>query len=299
MHKFIRIIVLGAAVSAVSAVSSATAFGAVDGHGEFERVVIFADEFNGNSLNRNAWNVRGPDLWVNNELQAYIDSPETVRILPEGSVEGADGGVLELRALAHPGGYETPAGRIADFVSGRINTRDNFEFTYGRAEARIRMPDLAGIWPAFWMLGNGQWPDTGEIDIMEYVGEPDWVGVALHGPGYSGETPIVNKYFFPDGEDVTSWHVYAVEWTADSIEFFVDDRLIYRVTRPMVDHYGEWRFDTPKYLILNLAIGGAYPAKTNGIEEPYYGLPEATAAYIVENGATIQVDWVRVTQPTQ
>jgi len=283
--------------AAASVGLSATALGTIDSHGEPESIVIFAEEFNGDALDRDAWNVRGPSLWVNNELQAYIDSPETVRLLPEGSVEGADGGVLELRALARPDGFETPSGRMAHFVSGRINTRDNFDFTYGRAEARIRMPDLEGIWPAFWMLGNGQWPDTGEIDAMEYVGEPDWVGVALHGPGYSGETPIVNKYFFPEGEDVTSWHVYAVEWTADSIEFFVDERLIYRVTRPMVENYGEWRFDTPKFLILNLAIGGAYPAKTNGIEEPYYGLPEHTADYIAENGAAIHVDWVRVTQP--
>jgi beta-glucanase (GH16 family) len=293
MRKLVRAAGL---VAAASVSPSATALAMIDHHGEPERVVIFADEFNGDGLDRDIWNVRGPSLWVNNELQAYIDSPQTVRLLPEGAVEGADGGVLELRALAHPDGFETPSGRVADFVSGRINTRGNFDFTYGRAEARIRMPDLEGIWPAFWMLGNGRWPDTGEIDIMEYVGEPDWVGVALHGPGYSGETPIVNKYFFPEGEDVTSWHVYAVEWTADSIEFLVDDRLIYRVTRPMVEIYGEWRFDTPKYLIVNLAIGGAYPAKTNGIEGPYYGLPDETAAYIEQNGATIHVDWVRVSQ---
>lgn len=261
-----------------------------------ERTVIFADEFNSGELDREAWNVMGPSFWVNNELQAYIDSPETIRLLPAGAIEGADGGVLELRALSRPG-FETPTGRIADFVSGRVNTRDNFDFTYGRAEARIRMPDLEGIWPAFWLLGNGQWPDTGEIDIMEYVGEPDWIGVALHGPGYSGETPLVNKYFFPEGEDVTDWHVYAVEWTQDSMEFLIDDRLIYRVTRPMVEIYGEWRFDTPKFLILNLAIGGVYPAKTSGITEPFYGLPEATAEHIAAEGAMIHIDWVRVTAP--
>lgn len=258
--------------------------------------ILFADEFNADSLDRTAWNVEGPTFWVNNEQQVYIDSEETIRLLPEGAVEGADGGVLELRALYRPG-FETPTGRVADFVSGRINTRDLFDFTYGRAAARIRMPAAEGIWPAFWMLGNGQWPDTGEIDIMEYVGESDWTGVALHGPGYSGETPIVNKYFFPEGEDVTDWHVYAVEWDADSIEFTIDDRLIYRATRPMVEHYGEWRFDTPKYLILNLALGGAYPFKTNGVETPYNGLPEPTVERIREDGIAIQIDWVRVTQP--
>ena len=211
-------------------------------------------------------------------------------------MEGADGGVLELRALYRPG-FETPTGRVADFVSGRINSQGHFDFTYGRAAARIRMPAVDGIWPAFWMLGNGQWPDTGEIDIMEYVGEPDWTGVALHGPGYSGETPLVNKYFFPQGEDVTDWHVYAVEWDAQAIVFTIDERVIYRVTRSMVEHYGEWRFDTPKYLILNLALGGAYPIKTNAVEAPYPGLPEATARRIAdEGGVAIHVDWVRVTQ---
>lgn len=258
--------------------------------------LLFSDEFDGAALDRDKWTVEGPAFWVNNEQQAYIDSPRTIRFLPEGAVEGAEGGVLELRALYQPG-FETPTGRVADFVSGRINTREHFDFTYGRAAARMRMPEAEGIWPAFWMLGHGRWPDTGEIDIMEYVGEADWTGVALHGPGYSGETPLVNKYVFEPGTDATDWHVYAVEWERDEIRFTINDRLIYRVTRPMVEHYGEWRFDTPKYLILNLAIGGAYPFKTNGVEEPYHGLPEATAARIREDGIGVQVDWVRVTGP--
>ena len=91
------------------------------------------------------------------------------------------------------------------------------------------MPDAVGVWPAFWLLGTGGWPDSGEIDIMEYVGEKDWVGVALHGPGYSGETPLVNKYFFEDGVDVTGWHEYAVEWSGSLMLFKVDGRTIYRV----------------------------------------------------------------------
>jgi len=261
-----------------------------------KRIVVFADEFNAPSLDRETWNVCRPDFWVNDELQAYIDDPETIRILPDGTIEGATGGVLELRALYRPDGFVTPTGRTAHFVSGRINSQDKFEITHGRVEARMRLPDLEGVWPAFWMLGNGEWPETGEIDIMEYVGEPDWVGVALHGPGYSGDTPIVNKYFFPAGEDVTSWHVYAVEWTSNSVEFLVDDRLVYRATRTMVEAYGEWRFDTPKHLILNLAIGGVYPAKTNGIKSPLYGLPQSSADHIAEHGTAIQIDWVRVTQ---
>lgn len=260
--------------------------------GIFARLV-FADEFNSGALDRTKWNVIGPDFWVNNEQQAYVDSPDTIRFQPAGSVPGADGGVMVLMPR-FSAGYATPSGRKADFISGRIDTRGNFEFTHGRAAARIRMPDAVGVWPAFWLLGNGKWPDTGEIDIMEYVGEKDWVGVALHGPGYSGETPLVNKYFFDGGIDVTDWHVYAVEWTNREMLFKVDERILYRVTRPMVEHYGAWVFDTPKFVILNFALGGAYPFKTNGIKQPYNGLPADTVERIKSGDIAMEVDWVRV-----
>ena len=258
------------------------------------REVVFADEFDAPTLDRNNWNVVGPGFWVNNEQQAYIDDPATVAIV-EG-VSGAEGGALMLRPLFKPGIDPHPE-RKADFVSGRIDSKGKFDFTYGRAEARIRMPDAVGVWPAFWLLGNGEWPGTGEIDIMEYVGEKDWTGVALHGPGYSGETPLVNKFFFPPGTDVTDWHVYAVEWTRDAILFEIDGRLTYRVTRPMVEHYGEWRFDTPKHVILNFAMGGAYPFKTNGIDKPYNGVPQETVDKVKAGEVAMLVDWVRVYAP--
>jgi beta-glucanase (GH16 family) len=161
------------------------------------------------------------------------------------------------------------------------------------------MPAATGVWPAFWLLGNGKWPETGEIDIMEYVGERDWTGVALHGTGYSGETPLVNKYFFAPGTDVTDWHDYEVEWSADAILFKVDGRLAYRVTRPMVEFYAPWRFDTPQHLILNFAVGGIYPFKTNGIQKPYKGLPQDTADRIRRGEIGMEVDWVRVYQRTR
>ena len=258
------------------------------------REVVFADEFDAPTLDRNNWNVVGPGFWVNNEQQAYIDDPATVAIV-EG-VSGAEGGALMLRPVFRPGIDPHPE-RKADFVSGRIDSKGNVDFTYGRAEARIRMPDAVGVWPAFWLLGNGEWPGTGEIDIMEYVGEKDWTGVALHGPGYSGETPLVNKFFFPEGTDVTDWHVYAVEWTRDAILFEIDGRLTYRVTRPMVEHYGEWRFDTPKHVILNFAMGGAYPFKTNGIDKPYNGVPQETVDKVKAGEVAMLVDWVRVYAP--
>lgn len=259
------------------------------------RHLVFSDDFNSGQLDREKWNAVGPTFWVNNEQQAYIDSQDTIDFLPAGAVEGAEDGVLVLRPKFQPG-FETPTGRVADFVSGRVNTRGKFDFTHGHAAARIKLPDAVGVWPAFWMLGNGTWPDTGEIDIMEYVGEKDWIGVAVHGPGYSGETPIVNKYVFPPETDATDWHDYAVTWTDQEMLFQIDGRLIYRVTRPMIEHYGDWRFDTPKFLILNFALGGAYPFKTNGLETPYNGLPAETVDRIKAGELEMYVDWVRVSQ---
>lgn len=252
--------------------------------------LVFADEFNGTALDRAKWNVEGPDFWVNNEVQAYIDSTETVSFA---SPAGSDGGALVLQPVRKPG-YVTPSGRTTDFVSGRVNTSGKVDFTYGRVEARIRMSDAPGAWPAFWLLGYGNWPDCGEIDAMEYVGEKGWTSVAVHGPGYSGNTPLVKRQDFPAGEDATGWHVYAVERSPDTVVFLVDGREIYRVTRSMVEAYGPWRFDRKQYLILNFAIGGVYPNAVNGVTAPYYGLPQATVDKIGRGEVAMEVDWVRV-----
>lgn len=256
--------------------------------------VVFFEGFDAAPLDRSAWNVI-TDFHVNNEQQAYIDSPDTIAIVTGDEARGADGGALRLRALYRPG--ETrQLNRTFDFVSGRIDTRDKVTFTYGTAAARIRLTAGEGLWPAFWALGAGRWPDTGEIDIMENVGDPSWVNAALHGPGYSGDTPLVRRRPFPPGEDATGWHVYAVRWTPDLLEFSVDDDVYYRVTKAMVEGHGRWAFDNPKHLILNLAIGGAYPQAVNGVERPYPGLPAETVDLIERGEATMLVDWVRITR---
>jgi beta-glucanase (GH16 family) len=131
---------------------------------------------------------------------------------------------------------------------------------------------------------------------MEYVGEPDWTSVALHGPGYSGETPLVNKVYFKKNFDATQWHVYSVDWTKDGFYFKVDGEIIYRATRAMVEHYGNWAFDNPKFLILNLALGGAYPVKTSGVKQPYNGIPEKTVQLIKAKKAKYMIDWVKITR---
>ena len=248
--------------------------------------VVFFDDFNTGRLDRSKWNVEITGMHVNNELQAYVDSAKTLY---------EENGSLVIQPVYAPG-FVTKDGQKFDFISGRINTRDKFDFKYGRAEARIRLDSGAGLWPAWWMLGYGDWPACGETDIMEFVGEHDWASAAVHGPHYSGETPFVNRYYFPSGHDVRQWHTYAVDWTPDSLLFSYDGNTMFRLTRAMANNYGPWAFDQKQFLILNFALGGAYPAKVNGVKSPYYGLPDATVEMIRQQKAKMYVDWVRVTQ---
>lgn len=248
--------------------------------------VVFFDDFSGGALDRTKWNVEVTGMHVNNELQAYVDSTSTIYLENNALV-------LQPRYAA---GFVTKDGQKFDFISGRINTKGKFDFKYGTAEARIKISDGAGLWPAWWLLGDGKWPDIGEIDIMEYVGDKSWASAAVHGPGYSGATPFVSKGYFEKNNDITQWHIYAVEWTPDSLVFKYDGKPMYRVTRSMTARYGKWAFDNNKYLILNFAVGGVYPAKVNGIREPYYGLASSTVDLIRNNQPKMWVDWVKVTQ---
>jgi beta-glucanase (GH16 family) len=257
--------------------------------------IIFFDDFQGESLDRNNWSAEITGMHVNNELQAYVDTNLTTFLVSGASAEGAKNGALVIRPQWMPG-FKTKDGQHFDFISGRINTKDKFEFTYGKAEARIKLTEGAGLWPAWWILGNGAWPACGEIDIMEYVGEADWTSAAVHGTGYSGETPFVNRQYFNKGNDVTQWHIYAVEWTPDALYFKYDGKLMFRINKKMTGYYGKWAFDNKKYLILNYALGGAYPVKVNGITTPYNGMPESTVDLIKKNKAKMLVDWIKVTQ---
>jgi beta-glucanase (GH16 family) len=254
----------------------------------------FDDEFDGPALDRTKWNVIVTGRTVNNENEAYVDSPDTIDIVTGAAAEGADGGALRIRARYRPG-YTSPEGRQYDFISGRLDTRGKVEFTYGTAAARMKLPAGAGFWPAFWLLGTGRWPDTGEADIMENVGDPSWTNAAMHGPGYFGNTPLVRRAPLPSG-DVTDWHIYSVDWTPDSLSFKVDGQEMYRVTKTMVEQYGPWAYDNAKFLILNLAIGGQYPQSVNHATEPYPGLPQASVDLIKSDAVAVLVDWVRVTR---
>lgn len=257
---------------------------------------LFFDDFNEKTLNRNNWNVEITGRTVNNEQQAYVDSSATIYFVKGKSAEGAKNGALVLRAV-FDSGYISPEKKQYDFNSGRINTRSKFEFDHGTASARMKMTSSPGLWPAFWLLGNGKWPDCGEIDIMETVGDSSWTSNALHGPGYFGNTPLTSRNKFPAGIDVTQWHIYSTDWTNESITFKVDGKVTYTVTRAMVEKYGKWAFDNSKFIILNFALGGGYPNGVNKITKPYFGLSQKSLDLIKAGKAKVLVDWVLVTKP--
>ena len=258
-----------------------------------ESAEVFFDDFSGPELDRSKWNVIVTGRTVNNEQQAYVDSRDTLRFVTGDAAQGAHNGALAITAMSRPG-FTTPEGRQFDFVSGRLDTRGKVEFTYGTASARLKLAAGSGLWPAFWVLGGGRWPDTGEMDIMENVGDPSWTNVALHGPGYSGDTPLVMRNPLPPDNDATAWHVYSMHWSPDGFVFSVDAVPFYAVTRRMVEAHGPWAYDNPKHLIVNLALGGAYPRAVNQVEAPYVGLPASTVDLIKAGRAVMLVDWIRV-----
>jgi len=256
------------------------AVGLLASRGAATPAIVFFDDFSGSELDRSRWNVIVTGRTVNNEQQAYIDSPDVIRVRD---------GSLSIQPRYRPG-FKTPQGNTFDFVSGRLDTRGKMSFTYGSAAARMKLEAGDGLWPAFWALGDGRWPDSGEIDIMENVGVREWMSVALHGPGYFGDTPLVKRA----PVDVTTWHVYSVDWTPDRLTFKIDGRAVYDVSKEMVERYGKWAFDNPKHLIVNLALGGNYPFGVNKAAAPYRGLPETTVRAIQRDEVRILVDWVRV-----
>jgi beta-glucanase (GH16 family) len=257
---------------------------------------VFFDDFNGTSLDRSKWNVEITGNTVNEEQQAYVDSSSVLYMVHGKDAEGAVKGALVIKPIYHPG-YTSKEQKKYDFISGRINTQHKMEFKYGSASARMKIAYGAGLWPAFWALGNGNWPDCGEIDMMETVGDSSWISNALHGPKYFGNTPLTYRYIFPKNTDVGQWHTYSLDWTPDLLVFKIDGVVTYTVTRAMVEHYGRWAFDNDKFIILNFALGGGYPNGVNKVKSPYFGISQSTVDKIKAGQAKVLVDWVLVTKP--
>ncbi len=214
--------------------------------------LTWSDEFDGNAGNlpdSTRWTYdigTGDNGWGNSELQFYTKRPSNVQLNGEGN--------LEITARR-----ENFSGMA--FTSARLKTKGIFAQKYGRFEARIKTPTGPGIWPAFWMLGANidsvPWPQCGEIDIMEQRGQESHINHgSVHGPGYSGGNSKTKSYALTNGRFDNQFHLYAVEWGEGYIDYFVDNFLYQRITP--ADLTGEWVFNQPFFLIMNIAIGGNF-----------------------------------------
>ena len=199
----------------------------------------------------------GGQGWGNQEREYYTARPENAML------DGAGHLVITARADSRDSSYHCWYGPCL-YTSARLKTQGRFEQTYGRFEARIRIPYGQGIWPAFWMLGSNiesvGWPRCGEIDVMENIGlEPRVVHGTMHGPGYSGANGIGGADSLAPGLFAANDHVFAVEWEPGEIRWFVDQREYRRVTPANLPAGATWVFDHPFFLLLNVAVGGAWP----------------------------------------
>lgn len=210
-----------------------------------KRKLVWEENFDGTTLNDKVWNFElgngCPNNcgWGNNEKQIYTDGNHQIK----------DGNLI------------VTVNQFGDkYTSTRITTAGKKEFQYGRMEARAKLPVGKGIWPAFWMLGSNiskvGWPKSGEIDILEYVGrEPHQVYTTLHTQDSHGDSKNSKKTEIKNIEE--GFHVYAIEWTKDKIEFFVDNKSVY-IFKPEIKNEDTWPFNQPFFFIINTAVGGNF-----------------------------------------
>lgn len=249
--------------------------------------LVWNDEFSGKQIDTTKWDFQigtgsqyGLEGWGNNELQYYRKENAFIK---DGNL------VLEARKE----NYEGMAYTSARLRTVKDDGTELFTKTYGRIEARIKMPTGNGIWPAFWLLpattDYGTWASSGEIDILEAKGRlPNRVYGTVHfGQAWPGNKYTGSMYKFPNGETIADYHVYSLEWEPGVLRWLVDDNVYYVTSQWWSLGAGESEpyaypapYDKPFYILLNFALGGNYDG---GVAPEDSNLP-----------AQMLVDWVRV-----
>lgn len=226
--------------------------------------LIWADEFtqaDGSSPDSSKWGFDvGGGGWGNNQQEYDTARTNNARI---------QGGNLVIEAR-----QENYMGR--SYTSARMLTKGKWAWTYGRMEARIKIPRGQGIWPAFWTLGANidgpggvGWPACGEIDILENIGktnnnEQSKIYGTIHGPqgggDYNGGAGVGASYTLPGGAKYADdFHIFAIEWTTNQIKWFMDDQHYFTATPASLPGGSTWPFSQPQFILLNLAVGGNWP----------------------------------------
>ncbi len=239
------------------------------------RKLIWSDEFDEPGLpDSTNWKYEvGGNGWGNNEQQYYTDKRSENARVENGKL------IIEARKEAYKGN---------SYTSARLVTQGKVEWKHGRIEALAKLPAGRGTWPAIWMLGKdiakAGWPQSGEIDIMEHVGfDEGVVHGTIHSEAYNHVKKTEKGGAITVKNVATEFHLYAIEWTADQIDFFVDDQKYYTVQKSVLGNEVEqWPFEQPFFLILNVAVGGNWGGQ-KGVDESIW--PQR-----------MEVDYVRVYQ---
>jgi beta-glucanase (GH16 family) len=239
------------------------------------RTLLASDEFTGpagSSPNPYVWTaLQGGGGWGNHELQSYTARRSNVSLNGSG----------DLSITARKETYTGADGITSQYTSARLISQASM--LYGYAEARMYLPAGQGLWPAFWTIGADvyqgvPWPVTGEIDIMEAYNQMNSVWGTIHGPTTGGTAFGLPYKYTPSYNLSGSWHTYGVDWTANSMTWYLDGVAYHTLHKADLPANEIWEFNKPQRLQLNLAIGGDGPGQTPGQEFP----------------ATLLVDYVRV-----
>ncbi len=241
-----------------------------DKNWKFETTPVWQDEFDYTGAPNSAkWGYDiGGHGWGNNELQYYTDALNNAKV---------ENGSLVITAIK-----ENFSGK--NYTSARVISKNKGDFLNGRIEVRAKLPAGRGTWPAIWMLPTdwayGDWPKSGEIDIMEHVGfDPNNVLFSIHTHAYNHSIGTQRSASMNIPTAITEFHKYRVDWTPYAVRGYFDDLLIFTFVNDGKG-YATWPFDKRFHLLLNLAIGGNWGG-AQGVDDSIF--PKS-----------LEIDYVRV-----